>query len=101
MSRFLVDLFENLSRACFFQPRTEIASERYLSCLRLGKPRLNLCESVSPLTASLLAKPESGTETPFQDPVPKQPIYSVFPEKSCKKSKLFMTAIENQATDLH
>ena len=49
------------------QPGTEIASERHVSSLRLGQARLNLRDPVSPLTDSLLAKPESSMETPFQD----------------------------------
>jgi len=39
---------------------------------------LNLQEAVSPLTDPLLAKPESGMETPFDDSVPEQPIHELF-----------------------
>jgi len=75
MSRFLVELFANLSSGAFLgQPGAEIASERHVSYQRLGKTRLNLREPVRPLTDPLLAKPQSGMKTPFQDPVPKQPI---------------------------
>ena len=62
----------------FVQPGTEIASERHVSCLRLGQARLNLREPASRLTEPLLAKPESGVETPFQDPVPEQRIHELF-----------------------
>ena len=69
----------NLSNGRFFvQPGTEIASERHVSCRRLGQARWHLGEQLSPLTDPLLAKPESGTEPPFQHPVPKQPSHELF-----------------------
>ena len=49
----------------FVQPGTEIASERHVSCLRLGQASLNLSEPVSPLTDPLLAKSEMVTRRHF------------------------------------